>query len=787
MISNNSSPTRLTWRALFLAVWASLSMPGAPAQAQDPSILPDDVITTLGSRSVDDREAVLSALDAVLTDRPGLAATPDTASALAMLAGRRLREVTGSPALGIVSSRIVSVAPPERRGEIAGAVADVLVAVAMAPRPTPRTATDQTPAAMPESSAAAETEAAEPGPTTDAAPERPQTSQEPEGTGGALARPQAAEGEEPFTAGYPVGSFKAYPRLVVSEVYDDNIFATRDNTVEDWITVLSPSISLNSDWDDHAARVRAGADVARYADNSSENYEDYWASADGRYDFTENTNVFGGGSYAYYHESRESPDDVFGREPTTYEDSQAYAGMFHRFGRASVRLGGTYERLDFDNVEGDAGLIVNDDRDRDIYTGGVRAAYRTSGRNEVFAQAAVDNRRYDTEVDSNGFNRDSDGYRLLGGYAFNERGRYRGEIYAGHLNQDYDDPALEDVSDLAFGGNLTWFAARRTSVTAFVDRIVGETTLDQASSYLYTAAGGRVTHAVRPDLVASTGITYGEYDYQGIDRTDDVLNASAELRYLITRTFFLEAEYRFRHLDSTIVTEDYDRNQVFLRVGAEPFRRPDKPAVPPAEALGEEPFSGAYVGLAAGYGSVNSEVTGFRGPQRDSTNLTAGFGDNGATWGLLGGFGKTFGNWYAALEAEGQPSELRWSFDRATPNPDLPSQRQFSVEKHLTYGLGGRLGYVAADRALFYGRVGAVRTEFTTRYLQQGELFADRDDNLNGVRFGGGVELQGSRGVFIRLDYSWTTYEDLDIPVQTGDENFDHDENLFLVGTGVRF
>lgn len=780
----NNCPTRFPRSALFLAVCATLAAPGASLIAADSDTLPAEVTATLSHGQPGSREAVLAALDKVLADNPELAAQPDTASALAMLAGRRLREATGSPALGIVSSRIVSAAPPDRRGEIAGAVANALVNVAMAPQAMSSTVAAESTSPDPEASAATGTQAE--APVMETGTDRPRSSQTPEDTGPTLGQGPGGEDAAPYTAGYPVGSFRAYPRLVVSEIYDDNIFATRDNTEDDWITVLSPSITLRSAWDEHAAQFRAGADVARYSDNSSEDYEDYWAAADGRYDFTEDTNVFGGGSYAYYHESRESPDDVFGREPTTYEDTQGYAGMFHRFGRASVRVGGTYEQLDYRNVTGETGLIINDDRDRQVYTGGIRAGYRTSERGELFAQAAVDNRRYDADVDVNGFNRDSDGYRLIGGYSFNQPSRYRGELYAGHLEQNYDDAQLKDVSDLAFGGNLTWYPAPGTAVNGFVDRVVGETTLDGASSYLYTSAGGRVSHAVRPDLLASAGVTFGEYDYQGIDRTDDVINASASLRYLLSRSFFLEAEYRLRHLDSTDVAEDYDRNQVFLRVGAEPFQRAAKPAVPPAD-IGDDPFSGPYIGVLAGYGSLDSKVTGVRGPQQDSTNLKADFGDGGATWGLLGGFGKTFGSWYAGLEAEGQPSELSWSFARDPAVASEPSVRNIHVEKSLSYGLGARLGYLAGERVLVYGRAGAVRTELTTQYSQFGETIADQDDTLSGVRLGGGMEFQANRGVFLRLDYTWTGYEDLDINLRNRPENFDHEENIFWLGTGVRF
>src|SRR5215469_2734086 len=78
--------------------------------------------------------------------------------------------------------------------------------------------------------------------------------------------------------------FWLYPRLELDESYNDNIFATSSGTKSDFITDLKPRLDLVSNFGQHAFNVSAGADLGWYASHSSENYQDAFSSASGRYD-----------------------------------------------------------------------------------------------------------------------------------------------------------------------------------------------------------------------------------------------------------------------------------------------------------------------------------------------------------------------------------------------------------------------------------------------------------------------------------------------------------------------
>ena len=81
--------------------------------------------------------------------------------------------------------------------------------------------------------------------------------------------------------GTRLGLFFLFPRAELDETYNDNIFATPTKS-SDFITTLAPSFDLLSNWTQDALNLHAGGAFGTYASHSSENYQDAFASADGR-------------------------------------------------------------------------------------------------------------------------------------------------------------------------------------------------------------------------------------------------------------------------------------------------------------------------------------------------------------------------------------------------------------------------------------------------------------------------------------------------------------------------
>ena len=302
--------------------------------------------------------------------------------------------------------------------------------------------------------------------------------------------------------GYRAGSFLLQPEAALSGVYDSNIFATRSNEVEDSILVFAPELSIESVWDRHQLDLDLGGAFGRYSTHDDEDYDDYWANLDGRYDVNDNSNIFGGLGYSHEHEDRGSPEDgLSGINPTVFDSSRAYGGVSLGGDKTTLRLGGTYEVLDFD----DSGLLNNQDRNRDMSGVGARLNFALHPQYSVYQQAVWDRREYDQPTDDAGYQRDSDGYRVDIGMQAKVTNRLKGEAYLGYLRQDYDDSRFSSVSVPDFGGSLKWLAAPRTNLLLELDRSLEETTLPGSSGYLYTSLSGLVQHKLTPRMNINAG------------------------------------------------------------------------------------------------------------------------------------------------------------------------------------------------------------------------------------------------------------------------------------------
>lgn len=598
--------------------------------------------------------------------------------------------------------------------------------------------------------------------------------------------------EPSFRAGHPVGSFLLRPELAVGLLYDSNIFATRSDEVDDIVTLFTPSVTLVSDWEQHRLQARTGATLARYQDNEDEDYEDYWAELEGRYDISEASNVFGGVGYTAGHEDRGSPDETLvGDEPTTFDSRHAHAGVAHRFGAFNLRLGGTFEALDYDSV----GPLNNDDRDRDLLGLGARLGYEFHPDYEAYVQLIRDIRSYQDRVDDFGFQRDSDGERIAVGFKGKFTNRLQGGAHVGWIRQDYDDDRFNDLSTPDFSGALSFRATPRTTVSAAVDRTLEETTLPGASGYLYTEASLNAVHRLDSRTRFSAGISAGKADYRDIDREDKLYSASASLRYHLTPRLYLDAGYRVITRDSNTRLEvnnpanlqeidDYSRQQFFLTLGTLLYPiegMPERfPASPDRLTLAGSSWGGFYAGARIGHGVHALRTDGVRG---NNSIQRAEFSDEALSAGAFAGYGLDLGRWYLGLELEGDGTGGDIFHRKAKPQ-----SRTLDLEVDASPGLALRGGYRLAGGPLFYGRFGAVRTDFKTFYTLNNapQNAVSRTFEQTGLRYGLGADIPAGKHLFVRLEYVYTRHEDFTVDVITDENEFDPRSSFFNLGLGWR-
>jgi len=198
---------------------------------------------------------------------------------------------------------------------------------------------------------------------------------------------------------------------------------------------------------------------------------------------------------------------------------------------------------------------------------------------------------------------------------------------------------------------------------------------------------------------------------------------------------------------------------------------------------------GLYMGANLGHGTLGTRLTG---TQYDSGvgpyDFTGDFARSGFTGGFFAGYGYTFNQIYVGLELEAEAANFGWEHERDTAGA---GGRDFASEKRGGYGGSLRVGYVLPNGSLLYGRIGQVQTRFNTFYSRGAGTPVNQSDNLDGTRVGLGAEIPASRNTFVRMDYSYTRYNDaltVSPPQSTADiMRFDNTETLARLGLGYRF
>ena len=367
------------------------------------------------------------------------------------------------------------------------------------------------------------------------------------------------------------GSFLFYPKATVEGSYRSNIYAQESNVTDDFIVAVKPSFSLMSDWNSSFFSLDAKADIGRYLDNGTEDYEDYSVGMNGRKDISYGTDIHANASYNRGHEDRGAPDSPgASAEQVIYDVFTAGVGFKRDVSILSLAVDGEYTNRDFQDSArvGGGAPINNDDRDRERFKGIVRVGYELSNGYEAFVRLTGDRVKYEDSKADGGPNRNSDGYEAVAGAAFDLTGKAKGEIYAGYMKRSYDSDTLGDTDGVKFGASLLWNATGLTSFRAAVDRSIEESTLsgddgmgntEFASGYVSTTVSLRAEHELRRNLLLSADAGYTKMNYQRIDRDDDVLKGSFGVKYLVTRNMNVNAGYNYSYRDSSVQGQDYSR------------------------------------------------------------------------------------------------------------------------------------------------------------------------------------------------------------------------------------
>lgn len=388
-----------------------------------------------------------------------------------------------------------------------------------------------------------------------------------------VAAPQPGQGllerrrPEYDAIGIRVGSFFFFPALQISERFDDNIYANHSGAPSDFITEISPTLQIRSNFGRHRLNFDFGGVGRIYARHSDEDTLTGVLSSDGLYELSSASSMYGGVRALFGAEPRGSPDAPSTAErPVSYRLISGNIGYANNATAIPIQLTGTVDRYDYDDATLVGGGTVNNQvRNRTDLNAVVRAGYAFWQRVVPFLQVAGNTRIYD-HADATGLVRDSSGFSTAVGAAMDFGGLITGEMFAGYAEQYYRDDRLETISGPDVGVRMRWDASPLTTFRFEARTSVNETTLSGSSGSLDTRVRLLADHELLRNVLLNGAVGYSRVDYRQVSRVDDYFDVTVGARYLFNQNFSADVSYAFVDRESTITSESYDRNAVVLRL-----------------------------------------------------------------------------------------------------------------------------------------------------------------------------------------------------------------------------
>jgi hypothetical protein len=362
--------------------------------------------------------------------------------------------------------------------------------------------------------------------------------------------------------GVIVGPLVIAPALDLSLSYDDNVFAEPDDAEGDLVFTVSPGLRIANLSQRYQVEANFGISAERYRRFSSENDFAYGADVAARVLATQRTTLTGSVAASRQNEDRGDTAANRGREePARFTEVRADLGAERRFPRAAALIEGSVVRVTFDDE-------ADRDRDRLILRLDSRFSYSLSPPLSVFVAPFVENISFTrTEPGQPDDSALAIGTRL--GAAYEQPDLWTAEIGLGPVHQRFDDPTLGSNTGLTIDAALDWQPTRLTTVAIEISRDVVPTTEQGSLSQVETVAGLSVSHQFDRDIVGEVRTAWSREEFQDIDRTDDTLTAGVGVRYALSRNIALVANWSFETNDSTLSSEDFQRNLVSIGISAQ--------------------------------------------------------------------------------------------------------------------------------------------------------------------------------------------------------------------------
>ncbi|QAY77478.1 outer membrane beta-barrel protein [Sphingosinicella sp. BN140058] len=337
--------------------------------------------------------------------------------------------------------------------------------------------------------------------------------------------------------GLRAGGFLIYPRAEIGAGFTDNVYLSESSSGSDGYALLAPSVRAQSDWSRHALSLSGGAQFRRFFDATLRNENAYYLRGLGRADLGDSMSVTAEAQAGKIYETPFSND---GEALVTGVSSYLYnmQGLRGQYSLGRVRATVAYARNEFDfrGLTTGGARLDQSDRDRIINSVVGQLQYALSPSFAAFGQVSFSDTDYDRTLLTGQPNRDSKGYRVLGGVNMDLSALMRGSIGIGYTHRDYSSPLYRNEGGLSVEAQIEYFLSELTTVSVRAQRTIEDSNLSTIGSFFNNRFQLRVDHELLRNLILNASADYAHQDYIRSDRSNDVYRVGGGAQFLFSPT-----------------------------------------------------------------------------------------------------------------------------------------------------------------------------------------------------------------------------------------------------------
>ena len=370
--------------------------------------------------------------------------------------------------------------------------------------------------------------------------------------------------------GIPLGGFRLFPSMSVSDSYDDNIFRIPSNTTGDHFVTIAPVMRLQSQWGLHFLEVYSGLNSYNYIDNDTQSLTDWNIGTQGRLDIVRGAYVRANVQYGRLHEFWSSPNNLPGFQVSPNRYFNTHAEVIGSYQPASFGIGAgfSFDRFNWTNTPAiGGGFISNNDRDNDETQFYVKTFYDFSPGYSGFIRYSYDKRDFDLTLDRSGFNRTAEGYHIGFGVDLQISELLAGSVLVGYLTRDFSNVGiapLKDVFGIDYDIQLDWFVQPDLTLHLNGKRTLNNVILTGVSMADDKPISISADYEFRPNIILQGKFSYTYSDYVGTNRTDEYPSIQIGARYLVNSYGSLVLNYTYSDRSSNVALFNYSDNMISL-------------------------------------------------------------------------------------------------------------------------------------------------------------------------------------------------------------------------------